>query len=317
MLKAETKLSSDPAESKDAPEPELFPPLSLPFKHSVIDGWVYPPFIQQEAIERTRKFQLREDDVFIATYPKCGTTWTQNIISKLHEVHQTGALEGLGSHLLEVIPWLENSCHEQIAERPSPRYLKTHNPYEHLAKNPVIRCKYIVVSRNPKDACVSLYHHAKGFAVFNYSGDFASFAELFLEGKVESGCWWTHLKQYKQNKEDLDILLLRYEDLHSEGLNMIRQINDFLELPELTESNCKRVLEETSFDKMKKDPSANYSWRNEGRKKDESPFMRKGKVGDWTNFFNKDLSDRFDKKTKEMLGELEVFNDYITGFPEQ
>ena len=171
--------------------------------------------------------------------------------------------------------------------------------------------------RDPKDACVSLYHHAKGFAVFNYSGDFASFAELFLEGKVESGCWWTHLKQYKQNKEDLDILLLRYEDLHSEGLNMIRQINDFLELPELTESNCKRVLEETSFDKMKKDPSANYSWRNEGRKKDESPFMRKGKVGDWTNFFNKDLSDRFDKKTKEMLGELEVFNDYITGFPEQ
>ena len=49
----------------------------------------------------------------------------------------------------------------------------------------------------------------------------------------------------------------------------------------------------SSFKKMKKDPSANYSWKNEQRNKDQTPFMRKGLVGDWANYFTKDLSDRY------------------------
>ena len=72
---------------------------------------------------------------------------------------------GLGSHLLEIIPWLENSKVEEIDARASPRYLKTHSPYNHVAYDKSVSCKYIYVSRNPKDACVSLYHHARGFAV--------------------------------------------------------------------------------------------------------------------------------------------------------
>ena len=32
--------------------------------------------------------------------------------------------------------------------------------------------------------CVSLWHHCKGFSVFEYDGPFEEFAELFLQGKV-------------------------------------------------------------------------------------------------------------------------------------
>lgn len=287
-----------------------YPPLNLPFRHSVVDGWIYPPFINEKTIETSKQFKLRPEDVFIATFPKCGTTWTQKIVQKLHEVHCTCALEGLGTHLLEIIPWLENSKVEEIDARASPRYLKTHSPYNHVAYDKSVPCKYIYVSRNPKDACVSLYHHARGFAVFGYSGEFADFAELFLQGKVESGCWWTHLKEFYVNSRKMDTLFLRYEDMHSEGEKMIQQINDYIGMPKLSGEMCARVKDETSFKKMKKDPSANYSWKKDSRKQEESPFMRKGTVGDWANFFTKDLSDRFDAKTQKMLGEFEVFQDY-------
>jgi len=76
-----TKQQLDQADTKDNVVQEetkvLYEPLSLPFKHSVVDGWIYPPFIKEATIEATKQFLLRESDVFVATYPKCGTTWTQ------------------------------------------------------------------------------------------------------------------------------------------------------------------------------------------------------------------------------------------------
>ena len=56
--------------------------------------------------ETSKQFKLRPEDVFIATFPKCGTTWTQKIVQKLHEVHGTCALEGmvLGSNPSELSP---------------------------------------------------------------------------------------------------------------------------------------------------------------------------------------------------------------------
>jgi len=107
---------------------------------------------------------------------------------------------------------------------------------------------------------------------------------------------------------------MKYEDLHARAPELIQGLNDFLELPALSLVECEAIKEATSFKKQKKDPSANYSWRDSSRKKDESPFMRKGTVGDWKNYFTKDLSERFNEKTRKVLGELKVFEDYITEF---
>ena len=295
------------------PRSSLFPPLDLPFRHSVVEGYIYPPTITRESIDKTRRFQLREDDVFIATFPKCGTTWTQNIIYKLHQAHETGVFEGFEYHLLDAIPWLENSDHRQLSQRPSPRHIKTHNPYEHLAKDPVVPCKYIYVTRDPKDTCVSLYHHLRGLPVFQYTGgDFLEFGELFLEGKVESGDWWWHVEEYMINRNGLNILVIKYEDLHDNLHAAIRKINSFVGLPELSLDKIGFVIRETKFAKMKDDPRANFSWRQHRRKKGESPFMRKGQVGDWANYFTQELADRFNTKTRQYLGKYKFFDCYTS-----
>ena len=41
------------------------------------NGFVMPRLFAEEVQERIYNFELREDDIWIVTYPKCGTTWTQ------------------------------------------------------------------------------------------------------------------------------------------------------------------------------------------------------------------------------------------------
>ena len=79
-------------------------------------------------------------------------------------------------------------------EKPSPRVIKTHLPFEMLPPNLLDTCKVIFVGRNPKDACVSFYHHHIIFPEYKYKGTFADFAELFMEGNIEFGNYWVMLK---------------------------------------------------------------------------------------------------------------------------
>ena len=55
----------------------------------------------------------------------------------------------------------------------------------------------IYVCRNPKDCCVSYFHHYQLFEEgYKFKGNFADFAGLFLEGALEYGPYWDHLKVY-------------------------------------------------------------------------------------------------------------------------
>ena len=45
----------------------------------VLNGLVVPKFVQQEVLDKLRDLSFRDDDVWIVTYPKAGTTWTQYI----------------------------------------------------------------------------------------------------------------------------------------------------------------------------------------------------------------------------------------------
>ncbi|XP_063690209.1 sulfotransferase 1E1-like [Bolinopsis microptera] len=285
----------------------LYGELQLPFNHSYLHGRIYPPFIKQKHLDATRIFQLRSDDVLIATYPKNGTTWTQKIIQNLHKVHKTGHDLTRGDKvLLEVMPWLENTPHEIVDKMPGPRYLKTHNSYNLVAYNPNIPCKYVYIARNPKDVCVSLYHHCKGFAAFEYDGPFEEFADLFLKGTVESSDWWEHVKEFYQNTRDMDVFFMKYEDMHADGVSAIKKLNDFCSLPPMTDEMATEVLQLSAFKSMKADPKSNYSWLDDVRKKDQAPFMRKGTVGDWSNYFTPELAAKFDNKTREVFADIDL-----------
>jgi hypothetical protein len=42
-----------------------------------IPGNVWMPVKYRDAAEKIYNFKVRPDDIWIVTFPKCGTTWTQ------------------------------------------------------------------------------------------------------------------------------------------------------------------------------------------------------------------------------------------------
>jgi hypothetical protein len=76
----------------------------------------------------------------------------------------------------------------------SPRVIKSHLPFEMLPPKLLDTCKVFFVCRNPKDACVSFYNHYNNLPDYKYKGNFEQFAQMFLDGTVEYGGYWTMLK---------------------------------------------------------------------------------------------------------------------------
>ncbi len=53
---------------------------------------------------------------------------------------------------------------------------------------------------------------------------------------------------------------------------------------------------------MKKNPTVNYEWYKEiGLFKKDGSFMRKGKIGDWLNYFSQEESLRLDDVVEKNL----------------
>lgn len=79
---------------------------------------------------------------------------------------------------------LKRCCNKYIDSLPSPRFIKTHLPFHLLPRQlreGKKKNKIIYVTRNPKDVCVSYYHHYKLLEA--YQGSFENFCKLFLNDK--------------------------------------------------------------------------------------------------------------------------------------
>ncbi len=82
---------------------------------------------------RWTNYRPRPDDVVIATYPKCGTTWVQRIIALL--VFQTPEPKPI----MQISTWIDRRFGEpieavlaEIEAQEHRRFLKSHLPFDSL-----------------------------------------------------------------------------------------------------------------------------------------------------------------------------------------
>ncbi|XP_071997829.1 amine sulfotransferase-like [Engystomops pustulosus] len=259
-----------------------------------------------EFVDAIEHMEVRENDVFLVTYPKSGTVWTQQVLSLiLNEGHRNGT-ENIDN--LERAPWIEyNIRNYDYNSRPSPRLFSSHLPYYLMPKDLKFRMgKVIYVCQNPKDAMVSFYHFYKVFPKLNYSIDWETFVDLYMSGRVISGSWFDHVRGWYTHKEDFNILFITFEEMKKDLRAAVLKICKFLNV-NLDEKAIDTVVEKATFKNMKHDPLANYTFfPRDILDQSKGDFLRKGTVGDWKNLLTVAQSEKIDQMFKENLGDLPV-----------
>jgi len=231
-------------------------------------------------------FKPRADDVLITTAPKAGTTWMQQI---LHQLRSGG--DDRFDSIDEVVPWLElprqgKAWQQRLLEYDaiaSPRVFKTHCTFEQTPGG-VDGAKIILSSRDPRDCCVSFYHHQMNMT--NQARKLtgrqapASFDEFF-ERWIEFAAWFRNVASWWPHRQHHNVLWLRYEDMKANFETSIDQILDFLDWA-LSKEQKQRAMEFSSFAWMKQHADKFAARDAQGNSFFKAgKFIRKGEVGDY------------------------------------
>ncbi|XP_055099838.1 sulfotransferase 1C3 isoform X2 [Symphalangus syndactylus] len=299
---------------KNAPTMEKKPEL---FNILEVDG-VPLAVLSKELWDKICNFPARPDDLILATYPKSGTHWMQEILDMIQndgDVEKCKRFPSLDRHpFLELkFPHKEKPDLEIALEMSSPRLIKTHLP-SHLIPPSIWKenCKIVYVARNPKDCLVSYYHFHRMASFMPDPQNLEEFYEKFMSGKVTCGSWFDHVKGWWAAKDRHQVLYLFYEDIKKDPKWEIEKILKFLE-KDISEEILNKIIYHTSFDVMKQNPMANYTTLPTSIMDHSiSPFMRKGMPGDWKNYFTVAQNEEFDKDyQKNMAGSSLTFRTEI------
>ena len=257
-------------------------------------------------------FNLREDDVYIRTFPKNGTTWIAELVWNV--MNNVDLDDAKAVSLLKRVPFIESPVLQDAVDdalqpsdiheiklmetMPSPRILKTHLPLCLLPTGLLNECKVVSCLRNPKDSIVSFYHHEKLFVSHGYTGDFATYFDLFMDDMILYSPYFNYIVDMWEKRHHPNMCILFFEDMKEDLAGTINKVSRFLER-DLTKEQTLQLVDHLSFRKMKNNNAVNFSQHreivSEKTNAEVRCFMRKGQVGDWKNYFTPEMNKRMDE----------------------
>jgi len=272
-------------------------------------------------------FHPRPGDVIVATYPKCGTTWTQRIVSLL--IHQSPEPRDI----MGESPWIDSTLFGPVepmvatleAQRLR-RSVKSHLPLDAL---PVFEgAKVIHTVRDGRDACISMHNHQLGMLPQFAMGALANAPpELLARGPrppVPEAPrewflgWMDAAERYPDGDDDLPfcefeqtywrrrkepwLLFVHYNDLKADLVGEMRRISQFLEI-DTPAPRLAALAEAASFAAMKRDGAVLLPKISEAFDKGSERFLNKGVNGRWKDFLTEGDLARYDALVKRKLSD--------------
>lgn len=258
-------------------------------------------------------YQPQKNDVIVSTYPKCGTTWMNQICAQI-------GFKGRGDyeHIDAIVPWPDKlvpiDFNPEIGDKSrlegSPtglQVIKGHLESDYIPINDDAR--YINIIRNPKDAFVSMVHFENGFnqLLFGESVPVDAWIEAFGNDGFIYQPWAlvTHSWWKLRNLPNVSVLL--FEDMKGDPRGTVKNVAEFLDI-DLTDKDFELVCEKSSFQYMKENEHmfAPPAW-------DEGPvnLVREGKTGSSKTELSDEQRQRIDTICINALAE------YGSDFPYQ
>jgi len=195
--------------------------------------------------ELLKNYVAAPSDVFIATYPKCGTTLMQQIV---HGLRTEGDMEF--REISEVVPWIEAILdldqHPDDPQKARPHAFKSHLCYERLP----VGARYIHVTRDPCDVAVSFYHFFSGWVFEPGAIDIETFVLKFLLDGSNSGRYCDHVVSWWPRLGEDDTLIIAFEDLIADLPAMVKKVAAFADI-EISQKSLEKVISQSSIEFMK------------------------------------------------------------------
>jgi aryl sulfotransferase len=261
-------------------------------------------------------FQPRPDDIVVATYPKCGTTWTQRIVDLL--IFQSPEPRTFSQNA----PWLDATFFAPIEANLATlegqthrRSVKSHMPFDALPIYESVR--YIHVVRDGRDACMSFHNHMLGFrpeiraAILASAPDAgaeptermmetpqdprAFFVQWISEAEADSGVdlsFFDFENTYWRERRRSNLLFVHYADLKADLPNEMRRISDFLGI-ETPQSLMPDLARAASFETMKAQGESMMPELAMAFDRGADRFINKGTNGRWRGVLTEDDLARY------------------------
>jgi aryl sulfotransferase len=251
----------------------------------------------------------RADDIVVATYGKCGTTWTQRIVGMLvfasadpFSINDVSPWPDAGGALNAEEVWGRADAQ---AHR---RFFKTHLPYDAL---PIYEgVKTIHVGRDGRDAALSFHNHLASFTpemVARFSAaniadpkfgtpfpeppaDPADYFHAWLTDPDENGqgdgaASYFHVEpSYWSVRGDANLLLVHYADLKADRGGEMRRIADFLDI-RIDEALWPSLVEAAGFEVMREQGDTLAPMFRTAFQDGARSFFNRGVNGRWRDVF--------------------------------
>lgn len=271
---------------------------------------------------RWEGYKPRVGDVIIATAPKVGTTWTQQIVSLL-------VFQSTESHpLWNISPWLDARFQmplevvlPMLEEQQHRRFIKTHLSLDAL---PIYdQVKYIHVARDGRDACMSFMHHFNNFTPVAYEeidavgmGDETiglpyhrppqTAREFFLYWMADdysdlpmmSKAFFPLERSYWEERKRSNLLMVHFNDLKEDLSGEMKRIADFIGI-ETPADLWPQLVEAATFDSMKRNGSALMAGIDRVIKNGHEAFLHRGTNDRWKVVLTDEDLANYEKRVSE------------------
>jgi hypothetical protein len=213
-----------------------------------------------------RRSELRADDVFLASYPRSGNTWSRllliDVALQLHGLE--AGPKSTFSFIQGLIPEVDRDNRLESADAPiclKPRILKTHEFWSRSIR------RAIIVYRLPAASLVSFYHFHRTHGPLRQLT--ATGIDAFCRNMASD--WVRHLHSYVDAIESgrLDGLLISYERLHAEPAAVLLDACRFLGW-DADLAMCERAASHHNFSSCQAEHNTRLGT--------ESPFYRRGET---------------------------------------
>ncbi|KAG7158663.1 Luciferin sulfotransferase-like 2 [Homarus americanus] len=286
--------------------------------------WLFPVDYTKFA-DNLYKFKFRTSDVVVMTWPKAGTTWTQEIVWTMrnnpnldHPLAKMGVNDRspfmefdmlLGSKKLtplednaSFMDTFRKQCPGkdpkdgltlQMSEAaPDPRTIKTHLPFSLHTPDLLDTAKVVYVARSPKDVVVSYYHHSRLILCHDFNGSLDQFTQYFFDDDLVFGPYWLHMKEAWEKRDHPNMHFIFYEDVKTNNMVELQKLNKFLNT-NLTEEQLSGARGDEEFVNL------GETFFNENVLKNDGGFFRKGEVGDGKQRLSPEQQAKIDQWTHQ------------------